>query len=327
MKRHKLCAIYTVVFLVAFFALPGFVQTVMGQGCSSWMTPSYSTYASSTSDGTYVYTTVAVSGTAYGNCPVGCSCYGVTHDPGAYNVLGGSVGGMEYGARVPWNNYLDETNNQQVAAAPGTLVDFNYDGLVLCSVVGTIYHLGEQSTQVASFTHVQHTYPNEPFTKLCHTSQFFDSLNHGKLHHALDVVWDNGTKKGISPPYGTPVLAMEAGEVTYTQSGEPPAPEGYPACLGKGGHHATNYVKIKGADGYYTAYVHVTPTVTVNTPVTAGQEIGTLDNSGCQSGAHTHIKREDANGVVYNFRIPCTNPDPTTNFWDGTVDDWVDDNL
>jgi murein DD-endopeptidase MepM/ murein hydrolase activator NlpD len=57
--------------------------------------------------------------------------------------------------------------------------------------------------------------------------------------------------------------------------------------------------------------------------VTAGQVIGHLDSSGCQSGAHLHIGRKDPGGTPVNFTIPCVNSIPTTKFDDGTVGDDV----
>jgi murein DD-endopeptidase MepM/ murein hydrolase activator NlpD len=82
-------------------------------------------------------------------------------------------------------------------------------------------------------------------------------------------------------------------------------------------------VKIKGSDGYYTVYAHVKPTVTSG-QVSAGQQIGTLDASGCQSHPHIHMTRRDAAGNNYNFHLPCGNAEPTNSFSDGLVDDNVD---
>ncbi len=78
---------------------------------------------------------------------------------------------------------------------------------------------------------------------------------------------------------------------------------------------------------YYTTYFHVKPSVTQGHHVNQGDPIGTLDNSGCQSGAHLHVQRKNTSGVPVNFTIPCTNPTPKRNFYDGLVDDYVDDNL
>lgn len=142
------------------------------------------------------------------------------------------------------------------------------------------------------------------------------------------MVYDNGQGTGgASPAYGTPVYAAEAGQVVAVNSGAGAAPGGYPACIGTGA--AGNYVKIQGSDGYYTIYFHVMPlpSIVKGVKVTAGQEIGTLDNSGCQSGAHTHVARKDSSGNPVNFTLPCTNPVPTIKYYDGLVDDSVPDNL
>ncbi len=88
-----------------------------------------------------------------------------------------------------------------------------------------------------------------------------------------------------------------------------------------------NYVKIQGSDGYYTVYVHVTPTVATGVHVNQGQQIGVTDNSGCQLGGHIHMRRTDPSGTPVNFKLPCVNPLPTNNFADGVVDDDVPDNI
>lgn len=66
----------------------------------------------------------------------------------------------------------------------------------------------------------------------------------------------------------------------------------------------------------------------VISPFAAGQVIGTLDNSGCQSAPHLHVDRMGpTNGGPVNITIPCVNPTPTTQFEDGLVDDAVPDDL
>ncbi len=175
------------------------------------------------------------------------------------------------------------------------------------------------------YTTIQHNYPRNPLPQPCWISDFFDAVRGSGIHHAEDVVYDDGSgKKGVAPPYGTPVYAMESGTVIDEVSTAGPVPEGWPACDTKTGHHAGNYVKIKAdSEGYTTLYFHVKPSVGY-VHVNAGQQIGVLDNSGCQTGAHTHVQRKDANGSPVNFTIPRTNPLPTKEFYDGLVDDWVD---
>ncbi len=187
---------------------------------------------------------------------------------------------------------------------------------------------GRKSCQLISTcpTPIQHQYPNKPTSIACWVSQFYDSVNHGKAHHAEDVDQDNGNGQHSGLPYGTPVYAVEAGTVVAALSGSGPAPGGYPACL-NGASSPADYIKIKSdSDGYFTVYAHVNPSV-FSGHVNAGQQIGVTDNSGCQSTGHIHMARKDPSNNPVNFTIPCTNPQPTTKFWDGVADDNDPDTL
>lgn len=296
-----------------------------GQGCNGWMFPAYTTYYSSSNpNGNQITTSVTVEGTTNGTCPGGCNC-GATHTPKANNVIS-STGGWESGAASPWNSYLSKTNTQQIVAYPGVLYPFSYGGEIICSIAGILYQVGNSAPPVAGFTPIQHNYPNRPLSAPCWISQFFDHVINSSTHHAEDVVQANSNNNGgITTPYGTPVYASEGGTVVSELSGEPAAPGGYPACVGTGA--LADYVKIKGSDGYYTVYVHVTPTVAVNAQVTAGQQIGVTDKSGCQSAGHLHMARKDPNNNPVNFTIPCVNPKPTSNFADELVNDDVPSTL
>lgn len=154
--------------------------------------------------------------------------------------------------------------------------------------------------------------------------QFFDKVgNAGTAHHAEDVILDNGAGTGgVKPTYGTAVYAMEAGTVVKVVNTAGPASVGFPQCQGLG--YPGNRVNVRDSLGYTTIYYHVMPSagITVGTNVSQGQQIGTLDNSGCQSGPHLHVGRLDPNNSPVNFRIIlCTNPTPKTTFADGLVDD------
>lgn len=73
--------------------------------------------------------------------------------------------------------------------------------------------------------------------------------------------------------------------------------------------------KDQGSDGYYTIYMHMTPIVSVGQYVTQGQEIGTIDSSGCQSKHHVYVARKDPSNNPVNFVIPgCVNL-PTPMSW------------
>lgn len=170
---------------------------------------------------------------------------------------------------------------------------------------------------VYSYTPVQHNYPGNPLGQACRISQFFDRIGHsGSSHHAEDVVFD-----GVATSWGAPVYAMEAGTVTKVVATAGPASLPFPQCQGAGA--PGNRVNVQAADGYITVYYHVMPLtgITVNTHVSQGQQIGNLDNSGCQSGPHLHVGRIDTASNPVNFTIPCVNPLPTNGFGDGSVDD------
>ena len=78
---------------------------------------------------------------------------------------------------------------------------------------------------------------------------------------------------------------------------------------------------------FTAVYFHVTPSVSANQHVDEGQVIGQIDNSGCQNAAHVQFGRKDPSNVPVNFRIPCINPEPTTRYSDGLVDDDVPDDI
>ncbi len=177
------------------------------------------------------------------------------------------------------------------------------------------------------FTDSQHTYPSNPLPQACWVATFFDAqftLN-GTLitHKGEDLVFNSPRQ---NPPVGTQVKAMEAGKVVAVKSGQPHATWG--SCSGSA---PVDYVEIQTAnDSYSTRYIHVTPASGISTgqPVAAGQVIGTIDNSGCESATHLHVQRQPAltaAGLV-NFTIPCANPTPVNQYDDGSgvLDDDAD---
>lgn len=146
-----------------------------------------------------------------------------------------------------------------------------------CSYAGSFYSDSGTSVSTLGFSPIQHTYPSKPLPQACRISSFFDAVRNARAHHAEDVVYDNGKGGSAVPAYGTAVKAMEAGTVIAAPTGYGPASTPYPGCQGAPG----NYAKIQGADKYFTIYFHMKPIVGVGPPVSAGQVIGYLDNSGC----------------------------------------------
>ncbi len=109
-----------------------------GGSCGSWMNPGYDTYASQSTDGTYLYTSVLLDGTTSGTCPPGCECSGVTHQPYVYNSLHGT-GGWLVGSSVPWNGYISTENDQSIPLTDGTEYQFTSESEVECSASGLLY--------------------------------------------------------------------------------------------------------------------------------------------------------------------------------------------
>ncbi len=154
------------------------------------------------------------------------------------------------------------------------------------------------------------------FSEKCRITSWYDATA-GRIaaHHAIDVVQSNSAGNQVIPPVGTPIYAMEAGTVVAAVSSN--GPVSYPSCMSWSPRPQPNYVKIRGSDGYYTLYMHITPIVSNGQVVTQGQEIGTIDGSGCQSNHHVHVSRKDSSGTIYNFVIPgCVNSPTPVNWYD-----------
>jgi hypothetical protein len=310
--------------LLLIMFLAGYSRLVMGQGCGVVMTKNYNVYVSSTSDGSHIYTSVTLEGSASCSPTISCPCNSATHTPKVLNQVG-NVGGWQNGSGTCVSCFISQQNNQTLVAPAGTTSTVTWEGDITCSLAGFFFGSGGNGP-VASYTNIQHNYPGKPLSKPCWISQFFDHVSHNKTHHAEDVDYSNSSNNGgVATPYGTPVYAAEAGTVVAEAKGNGPA--SWPSCAGQVPPASANFVKIKGNDGYFTAYVHVTPTVANNAPVKQGDQIGVTDTSGCQQGGHVHMTRKDPNGNPVNFTVPCVNPLPTKNFSDGLVDDVVPDNL
>ncbi len=169
---------------------------------------------------------------------------------------------------------------------------------------------------VADVTSSQHTYPNSPLGGPCRVSTCFDCIVNSRTratHQAQDVAQPTVGALQV----GAPIYAAEGGTVAAAEGGHPHASSDAATCAGQ--HYAANFVWISDGHGAITKYVHVSPTVTQGATIAAGQQIGTVDISGCSTGAHTHISRK-LNGATVNFTLPCDNShfDPAANWIDDT---------
>lgn len=113
--------------------------------------------------------------------------------------------------------------------------------------------------------------------------------------------------------------------ITNFVTGKPHDPRPTSQCAGQ--NSPADFIEIRSdSDQALTRLYHVTilsTLATVGTHVTGGQQIGTIDLSGCTSAAHTHIQRK-IGGVLVNFTRPCDNShfdDPST-FYDDSDGTW-----
>lgn len=96
----------------------------------------------------------------------------------------------------------------------------------------------------------------------------------------------------FSGPIGTPVYAIGSGQVI--ESGKGGQGSASSPCSG-GGSGSNNIVSIQQDNGTITHYWHMGGqdiTVSVGDKVTAGQEIGKINNCGQSYGAHLHLELE-----------------------------------
>ena len=125
--------------------LVGCLPRGFAQGCGVVMTRNYSSYATESTNGTRIYTSAVVDGSASCSPTISCPCGSATHTPKVENVIGG-VGGWGSGTPQCVNCYLSYQNNQNIAATPGVNYTFNWDGEVVCSLAGVFYSVGGTDT-------------------------------------------------------------------------------------------------------------------------------------------------------------------------------------
>jgi hypothetical protein len=133
--RYAVAAALALCFLVG--------PSAMAQGCRLDMTPHYSGYATESTDSSNVYTSVVSDGYANFEPSAGCSGQGITHQPRAYNVIGGT-GGWGSGTAECISCYLSYQNNQQVSyfeAGDDDYPTWVWETEIYCSVVGDFFNV------------------------------------------------------------------------------------------------------------------------------------------------------------------------------------------
>jgi murein DD-endopeptidase MepM/ murein hydrolase activator NlpD len=206
--------------------------------------------------------------------------------------------------------FTGETAGSFLALASGFLLTYPQDCAGTGSPCPTDFFNGDYPGTVGAASPIQHSYPYPPLTS-CRVSNPFDAIvGTGKTHKAQDTVAPNIR-------VGTPVFAPESGTIVAHRSGQPHDPRTAKQCSGQG--TPADFVQLLGSDGSFTTFVHVTILASLSngSTVSGGQEIGTIDLSGCTSAEHTHVIRR-VGGIPVNFTMPCDNShfDNPTGYYD-----------
>lgn len=111
-----------------------------------------------------------------------------------------------------------------------------------------------------------HAYKRPPFTKGGKVTR-----NYSTHHRGKDIV----------PRLDDPgdVVAVEGGTVCAKLSGQ------------AAGDDNPNMVVVRGTDGAFTVYGHVSPAVLVGQSISRGDVLGSVDMSGKTTGLHVHLAR------------------------------------
>jgi hypothetical protein len=127
------------------------------------MNTHYDVYATESTDGTKIYTSVLTEGYSDGNGP------GIpaTHTPSSYNVVGG-VGGWGYGARKCWDCYIGYQNDQSIDAQPTLEYEFDSSGGVNCSAISDAIFFKDLGPTFLSIHRTTYRYVSiNPATNVC----------------------------------------------------------------------------------------------------------------------------------------------------------------
>lgn len=116
-------------------------STAKGQGCGTTLQPEFSVYNSVSRDGTTIYTAVTMEGYANVNPGPGCNMSVATHHVGAENKLN-NVDHWTYSANGCPTRYFSATDNEQIVGEPGVEYPWAWDGVAICSIVGTFFGSG-----------------------------------------------------------------------------------------------------------------------------------------------------------------------------------------
>ncbi|MFE7812529.1 M23 family metallopeptidase [Streptomyces sp. NPDC057433] len=146
-------------------------------------------------------------------------------------------------------------------------------------------------------------YPRHPFAT---SSPVVVSQGCGPHHVAKDLRFDGTGWFSVDPnipdsPNPTKVFAMESGVVVNYRINCPHCPDSNNCPK------FANMILVRGSDGYYTEYAHVSGThMLPGLEITQGKLLGWVDNSGVTTGPHVHIGRSAPGDAATWFqRLVC----------------------
>jgi hypothetical protein len=129
------------VFLFGLFLVLLNGPSARSQGCATTLSPHFSVDNSVARDGTTIYTAVSMQGYASVAQGPGCNMSTATHHVGAENKLN-NIDHWTYSANGCPTCYFSATNNEQIIGVPGIVYPWNWDGIAICSIVGTFSGIG-----------------------------------------------------------------------------------------------------------------------------------------------------------------------------------------
>jgi murein DD-endopeptidase MepM/ murein hydrolase activator NlpD len=156
------------------------------------------------------------------------------------------------------------------------------------------------------FTKPSVLFNNSPIPSLpCYIKDVFDSIRTRSdgtktIHPGQDM----GGSSEI--PVNTPVVSMTSGIVYDIRNNATACTIKYPDCAGN--KCPANFVAIKDPLQCVDRYVHIKPAGSLKKgdPISVGQIIGYIDDSGCKTAHHLHMG-VICGGVAKNFIIvPCS---------------------
>ena len=147
-----------------------------GQGCRTVLQPQFSIYTSIIRDGKNVYTSVTIQGYANIAPGPGCQMNTATHHVGAENKLNNVDHWTYSGSGCP-TCYFTATDNESIVGVPGIIYPWNWDGVAICSIVGTFFGSGGGGSIPGCVVPSEETTNDHGFNGGSYEEQFYMDLS------------------------------------------------------------------------------------------------------------------------------------------------------